>query len=95
MEELLLLLSLDDIFALLAAFLGGLASIGCVRRCLYPHKPAMQGYPKDGYQPSIHVGMVETYPLDAWLSLRSRLFRRRQHMDSESETYDHLLAITA
>ena len=92
MEELLLLLSLEDTFTLLAAFIGGVASIRCVRCCLIPQKRPRQGDLADAYQPSVHIGMVETYPVDAWLSLRSRTFRRKQHIDSESEDDDLLLA---
>ena len=95
MEELLLLLSLDDIFALLATFVGGLTTIFTLRRCLHPQRLAMLGRTSDAYQPSINIRMIETYPTDAWQTLRSRLFRRKQHTDSEADTYDRLLVQSA
>ncbi|WP_421617250.1 hypothetical protein ACAF76_019225 [Brevibacillus sp. TJ4] len=91
MEELLLLLSLDDIFALLATFVGGLTSIVYLRHCLHPHMLAMQVRTEDAYRPSINIRMIETYPMDSWGTLRSRLFRRKQHTDSESDALNRLL----
>lgn len=91
MEDLLLLLSLDDFFAaLVALFAGCLTSVYCLRRAVCPQMLTIHWHPSDAYQPSINPCMVETYPMAARQPLRSRLFRRLQHIDGESDTHGHL-----
>ncbi|CAM3428658.1 hypothetical protein BRIN106911_12485 [Brevibacillus invocatus] len=91
MEELLFLLSLDDLFALLAMLVGGVATACYLRRYVNPQKLAIHWHARDAYQPSIHPNTVEAYPMKAGQMLRYRLFRR-MHTDGESDTYVHLLA---
>ncbi|WNC15278.1 hypothetical protein [Brevibacillus brevis] len=91
MEDFLLLLSLEDFFALLALFVGCFTSIFYLRQCVSPRKLAIQWHPNDAYHPSINPGMVETYPMAARQPLRTRLFRRMQHANGETDTYDSLL----
>ncbi|MGG1660468.1 hypothetical protein [Brevibacillus sp. NRS-1366] len=95
MEDLLLLLSLDDFFALLALFVGCFTSLYYLRRHISPQNLAMDWHLSDTYQPSINPCMVETYPMAARQPLRSRLFRRMQHLDSDADTYDHLILATS
>lgn len=90
LEDVLLLLSLDDFFALLALFAGCYTSVFFVRRCVSPQTLAIDWHPCDAYQPSIDPCSVETYPMAARQPLRTRLFRRTQHTDGESDTYGHL-----
>lgn len=93
MEELLFLFSVDDFFALLAILVGGLASAFYFRRYVYPHKhPAGFLNARVDYQPSIHPGSVETYPMEARQALHFRLLRRMQRFDGDSDTYAILLA---
>jgi len=93
MEDLLLLLSLDDFFALLPLFVGCFTSLYYLRRRISPQKMAMDWHPSDTYQSPINPGMVETYPMAARQPLRSRLFRRIQHLDGDVDTYDHLILV--
>ncbi|QRG68081.1 hypothetical protein [Brevibacillus choshinensis] len=91
MEDFLLLLSLEDFFALLALFVGCFTSIFYLRRSVTPRNLAIEWHQSDAYQPGINPGMVETYPMAARQPLRTRMFRRMQHADGEADTYDHLI----
>jgi hypothetical protein len=91
MEELLFLLSLDDLFALLTMLFGGVATACYIRRYVHPRKLAIHWHTRDTYEPSVHPDTVEAYPMKAGEELRYRLFRR-MHTDGESDTYATLLA---
>ncbi|MFF0829629.1 hypothetical protein ACFYU8_22395 [Brevibacillus sp. NPDC003359] len=85
-DMLLLLLSLEDFFALVALFVGCFTSVFCLRQC-YLQNRALHQNVTDTYRPSINTLLVETYPMAARQPQRLRLFRRIQHTDGEMDTY--------
>ncbi|WP_289141068.1 hypothetical protein [uncultured Brevibacillus sp.] len=96
MEDLLLMLSVDDFFALLALFAGCFTSLYYLKRRVPTTKLALDWQQSDTYQPPINPCMIETYPMAARQPMRSRLFRRMQHSDSDADTYGYrFLAISA
>lgn len=92
MEDMLLLLSLEDFFALLALFAGCCTSVYYLRQCLHPQTTmAVKWHPSDTYRPSINRCLVESYPMAARQPLRTCLLRRMQQVNSDSDTYSHLV----
>ncbi|MGZ0051050.1 hypothetical protein [Brevibacillus gelatini] len=91
MEDMLLLFSLEDFFALLALFVGCFTSAFCLRRWHRPQIQAFRWSSGDTYRPSINPGLVETYPMTARQSLRLRLIRRSQHTSGDKDSYRSLL----
>ncbi|MED1725216.1 hypothetical protein [Brevibacillus parabrevis] len=90
MEDMLLLFSLDDFFALLALLVGCFTSGFCLRRCDHPQLQAFRWSTSDSYQPSINPCSVETYPMAARQPLRFRIIRRIQHANGDKDTYSSL-----
>ncbi|ELK40329.1 hypothetical protein QYF48_19375 [Brevibacillus agri] len=91
MEDMLLLLSLEDFFALLALFVGCFTSAFCLRRCHRPQIQAFRWSSSDTYRPSINPCLVETYPMAARQPLRFRMLRRARHANGDKDTYRSLL----
>jgi hypothetical protein len=83
MEDLLLLFSLDDFFALLALCTGVFGSVFCVKRFA-----RSEAFPlllaKSTEFSNINPRLVETYPPAARRQLLYLLFRRVQHFDAEN-----------
>jgi hypothetical protein len=83
MEDLLLLFSLDDFFALLALFTGFFGSVFCVRRITRSEAfPTIQRS-DTLWEQNINPHLAGTYPLAARRPLRYLLLRRVQHFDAE------------
>ncbi|TRY24143.1 hypothetical protein FOI68_18060 [Brevibacillus sp. LEMMJ03] len=85
MEDALLLLSLDDFFALLALFAGCFPSVLYIRRLQGPQTVTIGWRQDDSYEPSINPCLVETYPMAARQPQRIRLHRRVQREDGDSD----------
>jgi hypothetical protein len=85
MEDVLLLLSLDDFFALLALFAGCFTSAMYIRRSHRPQTVAIGCRRDDRYEPSINPCLVETYPMAARQPQRIRLHRRLRHEDGDTD----------
>jgi hypothetical protein len=85
MEEALLLLSLDDFFALLALFAGCFPSVMYIRRLQRSQSVTIGWRKNDSYEPSINLCLVETYPMAVRQTQRIRLHRRVRCEDGDSD----------
>jgi hypothetical protein len=84
MEDLLLLASLDDFFALLALCTGFLGSVFCVKRFAGSKALPFITAKRTEFSANINPCLVETYPPAAGRPPLYLLFRRVQHFDAEN-----------
>ncbi|USG66266.1 hypothetical protein NDK47_02715 [Brevibacillus ruminantium] len=85
MEEFLLLLSLDDFFALLSLFAGFYTSVVFMQRYYRPQSLPLRWRNIDTYEPSINRCLIETYPRAARQPYRKHILRCLLYVDSDCE----------
>ncbi|MEJ8548288.1 hypothetical protein [Brevibacillus borstelensis] len=85
MEDLVLLISLDDFFALLALFAGCYTSVFYIQKWCHPQTLPTGWRTNDTYEPSINRCLVETYPTAARQPQRRRMLRRLRYVDSDDD----------
>ncbi|MGN7470989.1 hypothetical protein [Brevibacillus sp. SAFN-007a] len=95
MEDMLLLPSLEDFFALLGLLVSCFTSAFWLGRWHYPPMQAFRWSASDTYRPSINPCLVETYPMAARQPLRFRMLRRARHANGDKDTDRFLLDLTA
>lgn len=85
MEDLILLFSLDDFFALLALFAGCYTSVSYIQNWCRPQRLPNGWRSSDTYEPSINRCLVETYPTAARQPQRRLILRRLRYADSDND----------